>query len=72
MKIQSDGEVFDVTLADDGTLDTVLSVYSTLSNKTHECRFSDVLRLPNGDISAEEWDNLASQAIGHFRDCENQ
>jgi len=72
MKIQSAGETFDVYLVDDGTLDTVVRVYSTLSNKEHDCRFSDVLRLPNGDITSEEWDRISSEAIDNFFECEQE
>lgn len=45
--------------ADDGTLDTVVSVYDPMTGETYEERFSDVVeREEDGSISGEAWADL--------------
>ena len=66
MKMQFEKQEFDVYLVDDGTLDTVLSVYNTLINKTEEYRFSEVDRNPDGTIADETFRYLAEEAIDAY------
>ena len=57
----SSGEALILDLFDDGTLDTVISVFDCMTGKTREKRFSDIERDGNGDITIAGWVGIREQ-----------
>jgi len=63
-------ERFDVYLMDNGTLDTVLKVYSFLGNDSIECSFdceyASQFRKKSGELTIKGFKNLAKEAIDYY------
>lgn len=57
-----------ISLSDDGTLDTVVTVYDPLTSEDHEQRFSEVERDDTGAVTDGGWRDICEQIQGDHYD----
>lgn len=66
MKIEMDGQTFNVFLVDEGTLDTVLKIEGTDFVQRFDHEYASSFRDESGDLTDEGFKELAEETVNDY------